>query len=194
MIFMYKICKTEKSLKRQRELENGFLDYLETVSYFNTDVSKICRHLNIPRKTFYRYFDSKEDILHALIDHRLSDMDVFITNPENPSHISIRSDAAFFFTFWLNERRFLDILYRNHLRNVIMSRVCSREYSEKREYTYGGWNLDSKDHYVHDFLMSGIMSLMLQWHTDGFQKPIEELAALVETLYATPLKTQLHYE
>lgn len=75
---MYKICQTEKSLRRQRELENGFLDYLATVSFNQVTIAELCRHLQIPRKTFYRYFDTKEDILYALIDHRLADMDEYV--------------------------------------------------------------------------------------------------------------------
>lgn len=191
---MYKICKTEKSLARQRELEEGFLHHLETASYFETDISKICRYLNIPRKTFYRYFDSKEDILHALIDHRLWDMDRRITQSDSQLSPSLRQDAFTFFLFWKDEQRFLDVLCQNHLLPVVMMRVCSQDYSFSRGLAYIDRGSVTPNLYVHNFLMSGAMSLVFQWHKEGYQKSIEELSELTEFLFSTPMKSLLLYQ
>jgi len=70
---MYKICHTEESSRRQRELEQGFLNMLQIQTYDKITLTELCRQLHIPRKTFYRYFPTKEDCLLALIDHTLSD-------------------------------------------------------------------------------------------------------------------------
>jgi AcrR family transcriptional regulator len=70
---MYKICHTEESSRRQRELEQGFLELLRSQSYDKLTLTELCRRLNVPRKSFYRYFPTKEDCLLALIDHTLAD-------------------------------------------------------------------------------------------------------------------------
>ena len=57
---MYKICHTEESSRRQRALEQGLLNILGTVPYAKITLTDLCRQLQIPRKTFYRYFPSKE--------------------------------------------------------------------------------------------------------------------------------------
>lgn len=68
---MYKYCKTEQSVQRQRELEKGLLDMMKYKQFEEISVSDLCDRLHIPRKSFYRYFSSKEGALHALLDHTL---------------------------------------------------------------------------------------------------------------------------
>ena len=70
---MYKTCHTEESTRRQRELEQGLLEAMGRQPYKKITLTELCRQLNVPRKTFYRYFPTKEDCLLALIDHTLSD-------------------------------------------------------------------------------------------------------------------------
>ena len=70
---MYKICHTEESTRRQRILEQGLLDALAKQSYEKIALTDLCQKLGVPRKTFYRYFPTKEDCLLALIDHTLAD-------------------------------------------------------------------------------------------------------------------------
>ena len=53
---MYKLCKTEQSANRQRQLENGLLAAMLSRHYEEISVSDLCDNLNIPRKSFYRYF------------------------------------------------------------------------------------------------------------------------------------------
>ena len=70
---MYKICHTEESSRRQRELEQGLLEAMGKTPYEKITLTELCRQLEIPRKSFYRYFPTKEDCLLALMDHTLSD-------------------------------------------------------------------------------------------------------------------------
>lgn len=70
---MYKICHTEESSRRQRKLEQGLLEALQIQGYHKITLTDLCSQLKIPRKSFYRYFPTKEDCLLALIDHTLSD-------------------------------------------------------------------------------------------------------------------------
>ena len=60
---MYKICHTEESSRRQRELEAGLLEAIKNFPYEKITLTELCPQLNIPRKSFYRYFPTKEDCL-----------------------------------------------------------------------------------------------------------------------------------
>lgn len=190
---MYKICQTEKSLARQRKLENGFLDYLETVSFNQITIAELCRYLQIPRKTFYRYFDSKEDILYALIDHRLVDMDEYvILHFRHPG--TFRQGLFLFFSFWERQKRFLDILKQNHLLGTIFSRINSAEFIHSRKVFYGIPHYSSKENlFVHSYHMSGLMSILIHWYLDHFQKSISEMADIVESIYSVPFKSQFQH-
>ena len=64
---MYKLCKIEKSANRQREVENMLMYMMEKQEFSKIKVSELCEKAKIPRKSFYVYFESKEDVLHALL-------------------------------------------------------------------------------------------------------------------------------
>ena len=74
---MYKLCKTEQSAQRQRQLEEGLLAAMRTKRYEEITISDLCDQMGIPRKSFYRYFSGKDGALHALIDHALLDYESF---------------------------------------------------------------------------------------------------------------------
>ena len=65
---MYKLCKSEQSAARQRWLEQGLLQEMLLRRYEDISISDLCARLQIPRKSFYRYFTNKDGALFALID------------------------------------------------------------------------------------------------------------------------------
>lgn len=190
---MYKICKTEKSIARQRELEEGLLDYMETESFFEMDITGLCRHLEIPRKTFYRYFGSKDDALYALIDHRMMDLNRYITAQNSAHHRSLRQDAQRFFRFWREQKRFLDILNGNFLGGELMARALSH-FSVSGEYMgYPAADPDSPVSYQENFYSAGMMSVMIKWYSGGFRKTTEEMTDIVIELFSNPIAKNLNY-
>ena len=68
---MYKQCKTEQSARRQRQLELGLMQAMLTKRYEDLSVSDLCDQMEVPRKSFYRYFSSKDGCLYALLDHTM---------------------------------------------------------------------------------------------------------------------------
>ena len=70
---MYKHCNTEESAYRQRQLEQSLLELMEDFPYKAITIGQICDQVGISRKSFYRYFDSKDGCLFALLDHTIMD-------------------------------------------------------------------------------------------------------------------------
>ena len=91
---MYKLCKTEQSATRQRAIENRLFDLLKQKSYEDITVTELCLEMSMPRKAFYRYFDSKEDTLCGLIDHTMSDYTGFFRAFKAEYGISPREFSA----------------------------------------------------------------------------------------------------
>ena len=93
---MYKLCKTEQSAQRQRQLEEGLLTAMKTKRYEEITISDLCEQMDIPRKSFYRYFSSKDGALHALIDHTLLDFEqhtgILSGNAAGDAHQDLRPD------------------------------------------------------------------------------------------------------
>ena len=96
---MYKRCVTEQSAQRQRQLTAGLLEMMRKEHYEDITVSSFCEQMNIPRKSFYRYFSSKEGALYALLDNAVMDFqgEVF-TDDANATQETLTR----FFTYWKN--------------------------------------------------------------------------------------------
>lgn len=169
---MYKICHTEESARRQRALELGMLDALGTQSYEKITLTELCHWLNVPRKTFYRYFPTKEDCLIALIDHTLSDCnDMALKNWTATGKLDYAVQLRFF-TFWKEHRKLLDAIRANNLCYLLLDRTSVlvdriKENTEDRGFARNQ---------VEYFIAHGLMTTVLRWHHHGFPSSPEEMA------------------
>jgi AcrR family transcriptional regulator len=102
---MYKLCKTESAARRQRQLEDGLLSAMLSQRYEDIAISDLCDQLSIPRKSFYRYFASKDGALHALIDHRLLECEM--QNMGSGERGESTLNIPHFFLFWMNRKPLL---------------------------------------------------------------------------------------
>lgn len=169
---MYKICHTEESSGRQRELENGLLDVMQKQPYEKITLTDLCRQLKIPRKSFYRYFPTKDDCLLALIDHTLSDCNDIALRGWNGSESLDETVQLRFFLFWKDRSRFLDAVRDNNFRYLLLDRTTviidrMKENTETESF--------ARDQ-VEYFVAYGLMTTVLRWHHYGFQSSPEEMA------------------
>ena len=176
---MYKICHTEESSRRQRVLEQGLLTAMEKQPYAKITLTELCRELKIPRKTFYRYFPTKDDCLLALMDHALSDCnDVALLGWSGGSTLDSQSQLRFF-RYWLENRALLDAIRDNGLENLLLERTTVIVDRMKENSPEASFALDQVEYFV----AHGLMSTVLRWHRFGFRSTPEEMAEVFESLF-----------
>ena len=165
---MYKKCKTRQSKERQKQFEQMLLKLMKKQPFKEITVSALCREMEAPRKAFYRYFDSMEDVLYALMDEVLlggfSKMEDWL-------------EVERFFQFWMEKRELLDILEKNGLSQKLMDRsyplILTSEKLEamtKKEMMYAGY-------------VSAILTLVIMWHHTGMRQSPDEMKELVHTMF-----------
>ena len=184
---MYKICHTEESSRRQRELEAGLLDALRKLPYEKVTLTDLCQQLNIPRKSFYRYFPTKEDCLLALIDHTLSDCNDIALKGWNGSGNLDRTVQLRFFNFWKDHEAFLNAVRDNGWDYLLLERttvIVDRMKENEEEVSF------AQDQ-VEYFVAHGLMSTIIRWHHYGFRSTPEEMAEVFGGLLG---KTELPVE
>lgn len=182
---MYKLCKTEQSTVRQRQIEEGLLALMQTRRYDDITVSDLCARLEIPRKSFYRYFSGKDGALIALLDHRLMEYENRPDENVNLWEHVFYVDLDWFFTFWKLQKPLLDALEHSGLSGMLVERAI-RNSREAQIFDYGSYSPE----YVEAstaFTVCGIMSMVLQWHHEGYGRSVEEMAALARELLGRPL-------
>ena len=186
LCIVYKLCKTEQSAKRQRELEQGLLTAMLTHQYEEISVSDLCDQMNIPRKSFYRYFSSKDGALFALLDHTL--MEFYDTGSiEGLRGGTPVGDLERLFSFWKSHNKLIDALLRSNLSGILVERAVSLAKQEKLMPGYvKAWE-DTLQDVAMSFAVCGLMSMVLQWHNEGYKIPTEKMAQAAVTMLSRPL-------
>lgn len=175
---MYKTCHTEESSRRQRELEAGLLKAMKKLPYEKITLTELCSQLNIPRKSFYRYFPTKEDCLLALIDHTLADCNEIALKGWDGSGSLDKAAQLRFFNFWKEHNDFLDIICDNDLRYLLLERTTAIVDRMKENMEQESFAQDQVEY----FIAHGMMTAMLRWHHFGFQSSPEEMAKVFGSL------------
>ena len=189
---MYKLCKTEESAKRQREMELTLFECMKTTRYEDITVNNICECGGFPRKAFYRYFDNKESALDALVAHTLQEYEYY---PQKPTATrSLVTDLESFFKFWLDKRDFLNVLEKNGLAAILMNQSLSFSSTDKAvldKFLPGESEIMQKS--IIRFAICGLMSAMLSWHNNGCKESTRDMAITMQRMFSLPLFPNLDF-
>ena len=166
---MYKLCKTEKSMERQKLFQTTLLSMMKKQKYHDISVTSLCKEMEIPRKAFYRYFDSLEDVLFLIFDVTLTESFLFL---------EVKTDVTGFFNYWKKHKSFLDVLEKNGLSHLLATRLQQRlnhtinnNQLVMQELRYAGY-------------ISAIMTILLIWHHAGMQQSAEEISQQVREMFS----------
>lgn len=185
---MYKMCKTEQSAIRQRQLEAGLLEAMLHQRYDEIAISELCDRMEVPRKSFYRYFSSKDGALNALIDHTLMEFEAYTREYQQGSGRTVQLDLESFFQFWIVHRDLLDALIRSGMSGVLMERATAFALTDEVMPTrfLPGDSREMQKH-ITTFGVCGLISMVLTWHHDGFATSAREQARIATRMLSQPL-------
>lgn len=185
---MYKLCKTEQSSLRQRNLEEGLLTAMGLHHYDEISVSDLCDQLQVPRKSFYRYFASKDGALQALLDHTLMEYETYPLTTAPGETRTVQQELERFFLFWIHHKPLLDALQRSNLSGLLIERAISYAltgvFMPRR---FLPWDAREVQEQVTSFAICGLMSMVINWHRQGYPQPVPQMAALAVRLVSQPL-------
>lgn len=175
---MYKQCVTEESIRRQQQMTQSLLDLMGATSYSRITVADICGRVGLSRKSFYRYFDSKDDCLYALLDQVIQDFTRFYPQ----AYTTTRPSEEYlerYFSYWQQQSPLLEALNRNQLTSLLYERTLLSTALEKQ--------LRQSQNSENDFeqllfMVCGTTGLIIAWHMDGYRKTAAQMAASVERL------------
>lgn len=178
---MYKHCNTEESAYRQRQLEQSLLELMEDFPYKAITIGQICDQVGISRKSFYRYFNSKDGCLFALLDHTIMDGTGYYM-PEGSLDFTGVDFCVRYCEYWQKQTPLLDALEKNGLSLHLLQRMVRYIFVEEPAYAqYMGIPQDDvMEHIVYH--VGGLMGLILTWHHNGYQKTAAEMGRILHRL------------
>ena len=178
---MAKICTNEKTAARQQWIEDGLLELMQERKFESIAVSDLCRHIDLSRRSFYRYFNNIEDVLDSMMHHAFQDMAI-----QNTPFTLKELTASY--EFWYHHKPLLNALIQSDMHGKIV------EYTLK--YTDGVTlkNYLSREDLVMDisremilFVVTGLSSLLISWHSENFQKTPEQMGRIAYRLLYAPI-------
>ena len=178
---MYKHCATEESARRQRQLEQCLQELMLTESYPQITISQICDRAGISRKSFYRYFTSKEGCLYALLDHAIFDGAAYYL-PDHLVSSSMNLLYERFFMYWKEKASLLDALDKNTMGQLLTERMLTHIIQEEHEFRYLFRDLAHESSERSLFYICGIAGLVLHWHKTGFTKSTAHMANILSDM------------
>ena len=183
---MYKHCTTEKAALQQRKIEEGLLSALREKAYTEITVSSLCELTDLSRKTFYRLFESKQDVLCSLVDRTIRGY-IFFRPPQQASDEKTAADLLSFYYYWLEQRQLLTALSENNLVAILFERSIRHVLLEESDVAVllGAGQTQETEPLV--FYLSGLLTLLMSWHGSGYRKTPEEMAAITTKLLSKPL-------
>lgn len=154
-------------------------------------VSSLCDKMQIPRKSFYRYFSSKEGALNALIDHTLLDFESFSTSGGKDSG-SLRENMERLFAYWIHQRKLLDALAKSGLSGVLVNRAIGLSVFESgKDRRFLPQEEKEAQEYMTLFAVSGFLAMVIQWHHEGYPQTVQQMADISLRLMNQPLSAKL---
>lgn len=178
---MAKICTNEKTSARQRWIENGLLELMQERKFEDISVTDLCQHLELSRRSFYRYFHDIEDALDSLMNRTFQEMAIANSSITLPSMEKT-------YEFWLQRKALLSALANSEMHSKITQYALKYADEEALKQYLPTKDLDmdlSKE--MNLFVICGLTSLLISWHAEGFQKTPRQMAQISMKILSTPL-------
>jgi len=182
VLFMYTMCVTEKTAEQQHIFEQTFLQMMLELHYDEITISDLCRRAGLSRKIFYRLYEKKADVLCSMIDRAMIECDFY-----TPEESVGPGELHRFFAFWQTQKDLLDALLKHQNSSLLTDRAirfAMRETSSPVR-TFGSDEVKGSYESI-VFYLSGMFSLLLVWHAQGFSHSIDEMSAIVADILTNP--------
>ena len=184
---MAKQCTTEKSLERQTRIGLALEKMMLEQDYEDIFVSDLCDRAGISRRSFYRYFSGKDDVLRAILEEIIRDCHLHAVFKYCPDR-NLQDRLADFFLYWMEKQvHWLEILARNHQESLLIDMYLDwsrKEYLEGRAMGEEERNLISVSL---EFASTGLMMTLFRWARTGFRQSPGEMAGYLAKVMTRPI-------
>ncbi|MFA7672917.1 MAG: TetR/AcrR family transcriptional regulator [Clostridia bacterium] len=172
---MYAVNDNVQAIESRNRITEALLALMKQYPYKEITITQICQEAQIVRQTYYRNFDSKDDILKLYLDNMIQLYFRDFYKAEDV-HYQLKN----FFAYMLKRKEFLSLVSGNSLFFMIDERISDnvtkflnfRQLTTISELKY--------EKYVTGFIASTICSLLSLWVDNGFSESPEMLSGLAQ--------------
>jgi Transcriptional regulator len=157
----------------------AFIQLIHTISYNKITITSICEKAGVPRSTFYRYFNTKEDILEDYIQYFFETMSYEL---KQYSHITVEDFIKLHFSFFKDNSSYFKALKKIHCEYIFFDYISN----EQLYYNFHG---DNKNNVLYHAIF--FTSIIFNWVISQNQPSIEYMSHLVMNLLSKDVIMQI---
>ncbi len=172
--------KNDYSEARRHAIAKGLLELMMQMPYEKIAVGNLCEHLQISRKTFYRYFSNKEEALQSLVDDTLLEIGTYTPPVQIPVNDLFQEEMVRFFYYWSANRQVLQMFLENSLIEALFFRAIHIALTEMDIFRKKLAAQDAKaQESITSYYVGGLLTMLLSWLANGFTETPEQMAQRV---------------
>lgn len=157
----------------------ALLALLEKKSFDTITIKELAKKADYDRKTFYRHFTKKEDILKLYCGHILQKMS---TSIKNRGPLTFKTYILSYFEFWDKHIDFLYLLEKNHLLHFLgdLQDDLIYQHVEKNIQPEIPETLEAAldySKYAYYFTQGGLWNILVHWIKENSRNAPEQLTA-----------------
>lgn len=185
---MEKQFKTERAAQQQRRIEDSLVELMTVMPYAEISVCEICRSAALPRRTFYYYFTSKEDVLSSLLGRLLNECGLETISAAQPTRELLEQSFTGFFRYWRDcARKELAALVQSGLeQEVILGALkWAQEEALWRQRTD---HLPQELRVIRSLMgISCVFYTLFYWYSTDMEQSPEQMAHYVTQVLINPI-------
>ena len=165
-------CKI--ALQSKVWITNALFELMQSHDYSTITISQICRKSDLSRKTFYRHFTSKDDIL---AENFLSLLEEFLSMLPYSEPTGFLNMSSAYFEFWHKNKELLKLLKKSQLlpRIFIQLQAEFPDICKNLERTDTEICHSDALFYANAFALGGLNNMLLSWIENDMNKTPSQL-------------------
>lgn len=178
---MHHVPKDKRALDSADRIWTGMERCLQETALDKLHITEICQQAGVGRATFYRLFDSPQDVLAYRCDHIFESL---ANEMSRHRFHSLKETFLFFIEVWLRQETLIDVLAANNLTSLIYDTHMKYQDLTKTLYIRNA-DLDSDTiDYLVAILTAVIPTVAGTWYKHGRKDSPSDVLASVSTSIA----------
>lgn len=177
--------QNKTALKSKEWITTSLLQLMQTKNFQEITITELTKAADLSRKTFYRLFESKEDVLCAYIQKIWHD---YVYELYTKYSHSFAETLLWYLNLCYQNRDFLLLLYKNNL-FALLHQEFNNLFKEAYLVKKADYPLAKEQdglRYVLSYVIGGTLNILWQWAADGMNKKPDDIYHLVMLAFQTP--------
>lgn len=165
------------ALQSRKMLMDGLIKLMGTYEFSMITVTQICQEAGLSRRTFYRLYNTREDILNEYMSTLAEEFFCMVAD-KAPHHYT--EVAVIYFEFWKQHEIFLNLLKKNKMLELIY-RISGEIAPVVFQDVKPDMKLDDMTlSYLLSYSLGGLNGLLIRWVDEGMKLSSEQIKTILE--------------